>query len=377
MIKPITMSDYLVTAEHFHHLLLHEPSFLDVRSEDEFAKGCLPNSFNFPILNNHERHLVGTCYKQEGQQAAIKLGHELVQGELKQERIQNWCDVVARNPDTHIFCWRGGMRSNLARQWMSEAGVAVPLIEGGYKALRRYLMQVIDDAAVHLPMIRIGGKTGVAKTLLINEIASSIDLEKHAMHRGSSFGHTVNQQPTQSNFEHTLAIDLLRMTHAASGRNMLFVEDESRNIGTIAIPEAFFQTMRTSPLALVEMPLEFRIQRVSQEYITDMLAAFQMKYSEQSFEYFSAYLSDSLSRIQKRLGLERFKYTHDLLIQALKTQLNTGKIHDHEAWVTVLLTEYYDPMYAYQIEKNKVSVIFRGSYTEVLEWAREFNVSVS
>jgi len=370
------MSDYLVTAEHFHHLLLHEPSFLDVRSEDEFAKGSMPNSFNFPILNNHERHWVGTCYKQEGKEAAVKLGHQLVQGELKQERIQSWCDVVARNPGTHIFCWRGGMRSNLARQWMSETGVAVPLIEGGYKALRRYLMQVIDDAAVHLPMIRIGGKTGVAKTLLINEIASSIDLEKHAMHRGSSFGHTVNQQPTQSNFEHTLAIDLLRMTHAAaSSRSMLFVEDESRNIGTIAIPEAFFQTMRTSPLALVEMPLEFRIQRVLQEYITDMLAAFQMKHCGNGFEHFSAYLNESLSRIQKRLGLERFKYAHDLLAKALKTQANTGNIQEHEAWITVLLTEYYDPMYAYQIERNKESVIFRGSYTEVLEWARGFHVS--
>ncbi|MEK6685239.1 MAG: tRNA 2-selenouridine(34) synthase MnmH, partial [Pseudomonadota bacterium] len=373
-----TMSDYLVTAEHFHHLLRHEPSFLDVRSEGEFAKGSLPNSFNLPILNNHERHLVGTCYKQEGKEAAVKLGHQLVQGGLQQERIQNWCDVVARNPDTHIFCWRGGMRSNLARQWMNEAGVAVPLIEGGYKALRRYLMQVIDDAAIHLPMIRIGGKTGVAKTLLINEIASSIDLEKHAMHRGSSFGHTVNQQPTQSNFEHTLAIDLLRMTHAAaSGRNMLFVEDESRNIGTIAIPEAFFQTMRRSPLALVEMPLEFRIQRVLQEYITDMLAAFQMKHSGNGFEHFSAYLNESLSRIQKRLGLERFKYAHDLLAKALKTQANTGNIQEHEAWITVLLTEYYDPMYAYQIERNKESVIFRGSYTEVLEWARGLHVSAS
>jgi len=363
------MTDYLVTVEHFHNLFLHDTSFLDVRSEDEFAKGSLPNSFNFPILNNHERHLVGISYKQEGKQAAVKLGHKLVQGELKRKRIQNWCDIAAKNSDTHIFCWRGGMRSNLAHQWMSEMGVAVPLIEGGYKALRRYLMQVIDDIAINLPMIRIGGKTGVAKTLLINEIASSIDLEKHAIHRGSSFGHMVNQQPTQSNFEHTLAIDLLRMTYAASSKNTLFVEDESRNIGMIAIPEAFFQTMRRSPLVLVEMPLEFRIQRVLQEYIADMLTAFQMKYFEHGFKYFSTYLSDSLLRIQKRLGLERYKYTHDLLTKALKIQLNTGNIHDHEAWITVLLTEYYDPMYAYQIEKNKESVIFRGSYTEVLEWA--------
>lgn len=367
------MSDYSVSADQFHNLFMHDIPFLDVRSEDEFAKGSLPNSFNFPILNNHERHLVGICYKQKGQQAAIQLGHKLVCGELKRNRIQHWHDVVANNSDAHIFCWRGGMRSNLAQQWINETGIAVPLIEGGYKALRRYLMQVIDATAINFAMIRIGGKTGVAKTHLINEITSSIDLEKHAMHRGSSFGETVNQQPTQSNFEHTLAIDLLRMTYAQFNKNTLFVEDESRNIGTIAIPETFFQTMRRSPLVLVEMPLESRIQRILQGYITDMLTAFQMKYTELGFENFSAYLYNSLFRIQKRLGLERYKYTHDLMTKALKNQSSTGNIHCHEAWITHLLTEYYDPMYAYQIMKNNESVIYRGNYQEVLEWASNFN----
>lgn len=85
-------------------------------------------------------------------------------------------------------------------------------------------MQAIDEAVINLSMIRIGGKTGVAKTVLINEITSSIDLEKHAMHRGSSFGYTVNQQPTQSNFEHTLAIDLLRMTYTAPSKNTLLLK---------------------------------------------------------------------------------------------------------------------------------------------------------
>lgn len=367
------MSDYLVATEQFHNLFVRDTPFLDVRSEDEFAKGSLPNSFNLPILNNYERHLVGTCYKQKGTQAAIQLGHQLVGGELKQKRIQCWCAAIAKNPGTHIYCWRGGMRSNITHQWISETGITAPVIEGGYKALRRYLRQIIDDAAANLSMVRIGGKTGVAKTLLINEIDASIDLEKHAMHRGSSFGHTIDQQPTQSNFEHTLAIDLLRRTYAGLRKNKLFVEDESRNIGTIAIPETFFQTMRRSPLVLIEMPLEFRIQRILQEYVTDMLTGFQMKHSEQGFEYFSVYLYNSLLRIQKRLGLERYKYLHDLLTQALKTQLSTGNIHDHEAWITVLLAEYYDPMYAYQIKKNKESVIFSGNYKEVLEWTKSFD----
>ncbi len=365
--------DYLVTAEHFHNLLLQNTCFLDVRAEGEFAKGCLPNAVNLPILNNHERHLVGTCYQQQGQQAAIQLGHELVCGDLKASRIQQWCEQVADKPNTHVYCWRGGLRSKLARQWMSEAGVDVPLIEGGYKAFRRSLIQVIESAARHVQMIRIGGKTGVAKTCLINEIDHSIDLEKHAHHRGSSFGRMVNQQPSQANFEHLLAVDLLHKTQHVGDSKTLFIEDESRSIGLSSIPITFFEAMRHAPLVVVEMPFEFRVQQVLQDYIIAMLAAYQTEDAEKGFENFSMYLSEGLLRIQKRLGLERYKQANDLLTKALQTQLNTGDVHAHEAWITLLLREYYDPMYAYQIQKNNSSVVFRGNYVEVLDWARQVN----
>lgn len=361
-------ANHIVTAQQFHNLFIHNTPFLDVRSEDEFAKGSLPNSHNHPILNNYERHQVGTCYKHKGKQPAVELGHKLVSGEIRQKRIEQWCNLARNKPEIHLFCWRGGMRSNLARQWISEAGIDVPLIEGGYKALRRYLMQVIDDVSNRLPLIRIGGKTGTAKTRLINEITPSIDLEKHAEHRGSSFGLTVNPQPSQSNFEHNVAIDLLQTIHGAT-KNVLFIEDESRNIGTIAIPEAFYQAMRRSPLALLDMPFEFRIQRILKEYITDMLTNFQALYSAQGFDIFENYLQQSLFRIHKRLGLERYRYIHELQSNALKTHRNTGRIDDHTAWISLLLTEYYDPMYDYQIKKNKAPVIFHGSYQEVSEWA--------
>lgn len=366
---------YLVTAEHFHDLFLKDTCFLDVRAEGEFAKGYLPNAINLPILNDHERHLVGTCYKQQGQQTAIQLGHKLVCGELKMLRVRNWCEHVADKPNTHVYCWRGGMRSNLARLWMSEAGVDVPLIEGGYKALRRSLMQVIDSAACDFPMIRVGGQTGVAKTRLINEIDCSVDLEEYAHHRGSSFGRMVSQQPSQANFEHLLAIDLLRKTQLPGDNKILFVEDESRSIGLSSIPISFFEAMRRSPLVVVEMSFEFRVQRVLQDYVIDMLAAYHAKDAEKGFECFSDYLSEGLLRIQKRLGMERYKQANDLLIKALRTQLITGDVSEHEAWITLLLREYYDPMYAYQIQKNNASVAFRGSYAEVLEWARQLNAA--
>lgn len=363
------MIEHIVSLQQFENLFLNNTPFLDVRSEGEFLKGNLPNSFNYPILNNLERHQVGVCYKQKGKESAIELGHKLVCGEAKQNRIQQWRNLIDKNPDIHLFCWRGGMRSRIAQQWLLEAGIHAPLIQGGYKALRRYLMQVIDNAANRLSLIRIGGRTGTAKTSLINKISPSIDLEKHAEHRGSSFGSTINPQPTQSYFEHSFAIDLLHRTNFAAENKILFIEDEGRNIGNIAIPEAFYQAMRRSPLVLLEMPIEFRVQRILKEYIVDMQAAFEAKYLEQGFDLFSDYLQRSLFRIHKRLGLEQYRRLNELQINALKIQHRTGSIDDHRTWILSLLTNYYDPMYDYQIKKNQQPIIFRGSHEEVYAWA--------
>lgn len=359
----------LITADHFRDLFLKYTPFLDVRAEDEFAKGCLPNSTNYPILNDHERHLVGTCYKQKGQKAAIDLGHQLVSGEAKDARIKNWRESAARNPHTHIYCWRGGMRSNLAQQWMHDAGTSIPLIEGGYKALRRSLIDVIDEAASNAHMIRIGGKTGVAKSGLISEIPESIDLEGYANHRGSSFGKMVSAQPNQANFEHAMAIDLLHVLGTTFKDKVLFVEDESKNIGSIGIPLEFYGAMKQSQILLVEMPLEFRIQQIMKEYVIEMLISFETQYPHNGFELFSHYLHDSLQRIQKRLGLERYKDIAQLLTSALRTHIRTGSIQGHEAWISRLLADYYDPMYEYQLSKKEELVIFRGNYEEALEWA--------
>ncbi len=359
----------LITADHFRELFLKKTPFLDVRAEGEFAKGCLPNSTNSPILNDEERHLVGICYKQKGQQAAIELGHQLVRGELKNTRIQNWCKLAASNPNTHIYCWRGGMRSNLTQKWMHDAGTDVPLIEGGYKALRRSLTEVIDEASSNARMIRIGGKTGVAKSCLISEIPESIDLEKYANHRGSSFGKMVSVQPSQANFEHTLATNLLHVLGTNFNDKVLFIEDESRNIGSIGIPLNLYDAMKQSPILLVEMPLEFRIQQILKEYVIEMLISFEAQYSKNGFELFSLYLNDSLQRIQKRLGLERYKEIARLLTSALHSQAHTGSFQEHEAWIARLLAYYYDPMYEYQLSKKEDLVIFRGNYEETLERA--------
>lgn len=366
------MTDNVATAECFRELFLADTPFLDVRAEVEFAKGHFPTSENMPILNDAERHTVGTCYKQKGREAAVELGHQLVAGSTKEARIEAWCDFANRHPSAHIYCWRGGMRSNYARQWMRDAGVDIPVVEGGYKALRRVLIEEIEDTAAHVPMVRIGGKTGTAKTPLVNELAFSVDLEGHANHRGSSFGRRVSGSPTQVLFENALGIDLVRKRQSVI-KGPLFVEDESRRIGAISIPQNFFDTMSRSPVAIVEMPLEFRVQRILQEYVVEMTAEFMEAYPDDGQERFIDYLTQCLARVQKRLGLERYTKLSEVMDYALDKQFSNGSVRAHESWIAMMLTDYYDPMYEYQLNKQLDQITFRGSYDDVLAWALQIS----
>ena len=364
------MSDHIIPSEEFSNLFLTDTPFLDVRAEVEFAKGGFPTSKNIPILNDDERQLVGTCYKEKGREAAVELGHKLVAGETKDQRIQAWCDFAKANANTHMYCWRGGMRSNFARQWMHEAGVDVPLIDGGFKALRRLLIDTIDRTATEVPIIRIGGKTGTAKTALINSIEFSTDLEGHANHRGSSFGYRVSGVPAQIDFENALGIDLLRKRHAFQG-GTLIVEDESRSIGPSTIPQDFHAKMKAADVAVVEMPVADRVQCIAQEYVVEMTQEFMEAHPDDGWDLFVEYLTQSLFRVRKRLGPENYQKISALINAALTQQKATGDTSDHEAWIVALLANYYDPMCDYQLGKQSDQIIFRGSYDEVLEWARE------
>lgn len=371
MIGSDQMSLSLVSPGSFSQLLLNDTPFLDVRAEGEFAKGTIPGAHNIPILNDQERHLVGTCYKQQGKEQAVELGHSLVKGEVRQARVDAWCRFASENPKLHLYCWRGGMRSNLTQQWMHEDGVEVPLIDGGYKALRRFLISVIDDTAESVSFLRIAGRTGTAKTPLVNEIKNSVDLEAHANHRGSSFGRRVSQPPSQVNFENSLAVDLLK-TRTAWPELPVILEDEGNRIGSASIPDNMFRAMKSSPAVMIDMPLEFRIQRILEEYVIEMLEEFEAEYREDGFEQFSTYLTESLSRVQKRLGRERYQQINQLMESALHQQEASGETAGHRAWISRLLQEYYDPMYEYQMNKEQQQFLFQGCYEDVLEWTRQY-----
>ena len=159
------------TTENFHRLVVDNVSLIDVRAPVEFADGAFPSAVNLPIMNDEERHQVGICYKEQGQAAAIARGHKLVCGPIKEARIAAWKSFVEKNPNALIYCFRGGMRSQLAQEWAEQAVEReIPRLEGGYKAFRNYLLDELEQENYPYTALRLGGYTGSGKTILLKKI---------------------------------------------------------------------------------------------------------------------------------------------------------------------------------------------------------------
>ncbi|WP_279156012.1 tRNA 2-selenouridine(34) synthase MnmH [Obesumbacterium proteus] len=350
----------------YHRILVDDIPLIDVRAPVEFAQGAFPCAQNLPLMLDSEREAVGICYKQHGQDAAIKLGNELVYGAVRDARLAAWREQCARYPEGYIYCFRGGLRSHIVQQWLHESGVDYPLIEGGYKALRTFAMKATEQASL-LPMVLIGGNTGSGKTRMLRELAAGIDLEGVAHHRGSSFGRTLVKQSSQIDFENRLAVDLLKKQD--QGIRHWFLEDEGRIIGSNHLPICFYDQMQKAPVAVVDDPFETRIVRLQEEYIDLMRVEFERAYGrELGWDNYAEYLHHGLFAIRKRLGMERYTklklYLEQALIQQRETRISDG----HLAWLVPLLQEYYDPMYRYQLEKKAERIVFRGNYSEVKDY---------
>ena len=235
--------------------------------------------------------------------------------------------------------------------------------------MRQALIDTIEAAPKRYSLVIVAGPTGSGKTHLLNALPNSLDLEGFAHHRGSAFGTQLGGQPTQINFENALAVRLLKLQ--AKQNPTLFVEDESRAIGSLSVPHNLHIAMKSSPVALIEEGLEFRTQTIRNDYIGDNLEQFLKADPEHGFAQFSEYLLGSLAKIQKRLGGERYSAIRELMESALRAQLGEEGAAAHALWIRQLLTDYYDPMYAYQLTKSLERVVFRGNSSEFLEWAKQ------
>lgn len=336
---------------------------IDVRAPIEFTQGAMPAAINLPLMNDDERAAVGTCYKRQGAEAALALGHRLVSGKTREQRTEAWLTACRQAPQGYLYCARGGQRSHIVQTWLKESGISYPLVEGGYKALRQAAIQATADE-VQKPLVLIGGCTGSGKTRLVRQFAEGIDLEGLARHRGSSFGRTLRPQLSQASFENALAAALLQ---ADVPRWIL--EDEGRTIGANHLPECLRERMSQSPIAVVEDPFEIRLERLREEYFSDMHQAFTTIFGEeQGWQEYSDYLHHGLFSIRRRLGLQRFADLTQKLDRALTEQQRTGLTEPHFAWLVPLLNDYYDPMYRYQLGKKAEKITFSGTSQEVAAW---------
>jgi tRNA 2-selenouridine synthase len=352
----------------FRTIIRNKIPLMDVRAPVEFEKGAFNQSINYPLMNNDERAEVGICYKKNGQEAAIKLGNTLVSGQSKTSRLAQWRTFARENPQGYLYCFRGGLRSQTVQRWLKESGINYPLITGGYKALRQFLLNELEQLALH-PLTILAGNTGSGKTPFLAHCANSLDLEGAAGHRGSSFGSFVTPQSNQINFENKLAEQYITGNFSLDQR--LVLEDEGRLIGSVHLPESLRNAMTLAPLVVIEESLDYRLEQIYQEYIIKMTAEYQAAYGvEQGFIAFSEYLEHGLFKVRKRLGSERYGQLKEIQSAAL-TQQTKGQSQHHFDWLKPLLSEYYDPMYQYQLGLKADRVIFRGNNAQCLAFLRD------
>lgn len=304
-----------------------EIPLIDVRSEGEFARGHIPGAISLPLFNNAERAEIGTLYKKQGQQPAILRGLSIVGPKLKQ--LAEAGLAHARGGRIAVYCWRGGMRSASVAWLFERVGLQVDTLIGGYKAFRRYCYELF---AARWRMTVLCGKTGTRKTELLHQAKERgiqiIDLEACANHRGSAFGYMAAKQhaaeardgqPTQEHFENLLGFDL---AHCDPARPLL-IEDESRLIGRLHIPDAFWAQMRAAEVLVLERPLEERIR-----YLTEL------------YDFPKEKLRSSLTAIRKRLGDERFGRA--------VAALEAGRMEE----VCRIVLDYYDRAYSFGLSKR-------------------------
>lgn len=342
---------------------------IDVRAPVEFQQGALPGAVNLPIMNNDERALVGTAYKHEGREKAIELGHSLISGAVKESRLQAWQEQIRQHPETVIYCFRGGLRSQITQRWLREAGVDRPVITGGYKKARQFLLNEIEQFSKQGSFLMLTGPTGSAKTHILkqaSEFYPAMDLEALAHHRGSAFGAWDVPQPSQKDFENRMGVGLIQLrAHFPQGPALF--EDESRMIGQRTLPESFFLTMRASPVVFVDEKFEQRVENIFQDYVIGTALARDSESA--AMQVFARYRA-SIEAISRKLGgLRAQEVLQDIAISEADYRSGRG-LEANKEWIRKLLLYYYDPLYAKSFEKREPKVLHRGPSTAILSYLR-------
>lgn len=349
----------LISAQEALEHLIASPNssaFLDVRSEGEYSKAHIGGFVNTPILNDHERHLVGIHYKQHGREITIQFGRDLVE-KHRTSRVTHWKSLSKSFDSVFVTCWRGGLRSQFAQSWLKDEGTDAVRIWGGYKEVRGHLLNTFS--AEHQFLV-LSALTGSGKTEVLNRCSGSkIDLENLANHRGSSFGSIgLGSQPGQSQFENDLGLELFRRKNQE-----ILVEDESLLIGAVSLPLNVKNLMRQSPVVLLHEPLEQRALRIAENYI--LKPAQEMPLTE-----LQKLVKMSLTKIKNRLGgLLESQISKDIDDAFSSSECLVPRTH--RSWIEKLLIHYYDPRYLHAFQRQNRPVVFEGNSVEVMDWLKK------
>lgn len=294
---------------------------IDVRTPAEFKQGHIAGSVNIPLFTDEERVVVGTLYKKVGKDAAIDKGLEFV-GPRMATMVSQARKLYNGNP-LLLYCWRGGMRSNSVAWLFNTAGIEAHTVVGGYKSYRREFGHYLQKTWNY---IVVGGATGSGKTDLLKALETSgnqvIDLEGLAHHKGSSFG-AIGElpQPSTEQFENMIFEKMLTFDIAKP----VWLENESRTIGKVFIPQKMFADMEKCLLIRLQVPLETRVKRLVRDYTLcnkeDLLNA--------------------VERITKRLG--------GVAAKRAKEAIEVGDF----ALAAEILLAYYDKTYEYGFAERK------------------------
>jgi len=348
----------------FREALQQRRAFIDVRAPIEFQQGAIPGAQLISLLDDQQRAEIGTCYKQQGPTAAIELAQMLISGPVREQRLQAWEEALEQHPQAVIYCYRGGLRSqSVAREIQKKFARDIWILRGGYKAARRHLIETLKQAAQRHRFVVVAGKTGSGKTEVLCRVPASIDLEGLANHRGSAFGTRGGPQPSQADFDNRLAKQLFDLEEQRA--SFIALEDESRLVGRLALPESIYQVLRSAPLILLEESLEARVNRIVHTYLCRDFGIENENTAMASAEAVGASIARSLAGISPRLGGARSKTCLALIEKALESQMRHGDIRGHHTWVEYLLVEYYDVLYQRHIESQAERIVFSGSQSEV------------
>lgn len=299
---------------------------IDARSPREYTEDHIPGALNLPVVSDDEYAAVGTLHKTDKHRAYL-LG---VSASLRNmaRAIDQRLNDYPPGARVLVYCSRGGKRSKLWFDALSTIGFRAERIQGGWKSYRSWVNGQLGELPRSFDYRVLCGPTGCGKTRLLKELHAAgeqvLDLEALASHRGSLIGAIPGiAQPSQKWFDSLLVAKLAEF----DSERPVWLESESKKIGSVQLPPALFEAMHASPCYGIEaeMPARVVLWREDYRHFEDDLDA----------------LVRRLEHIKPLVGNDEFAYW--------TTLADNGEV---ALLFERLMSHHYDPAYRRSIARH-------------------------